>query len=140
MSQQNDSRPAWPGLWQRDEKGAYLVGGRCTECRKLALGMREFCPHCHSEGCLREERVGRSGEVYTATLLNQGPPAFKPPYRVGYVDIEDGVRVFAHISHGEGSPVIGDRVWLDIQDVASDKEGCALSGPVYIARNPGEAG
>jgi uncharacterized OB-fold protein len=133
MTERAESRPAWPGLWDRDESGAYLIGGRCRSCGKLALGIREFCPHCHSASSLDAEPVGRSGEIYAETTIHQGPPTFRTPYRVGYVDIEDGVRVFAHIGQGDNSPRIGDRATLEIQEVGIDREGKPLSVPVYVS-------
>jgi benzoylsuccinyl-CoA thiolase BbsA subunit len=129
---QDDAPPVWPGLWGRDREGAYLVAGRCERCGGQALGLREFCPHCHAQGAMREARVGRSGRVYTATAIHQGPSGYKTPYRVGYVDIEDNMRVFAHLDNGADAPAIGDLVTLDIQPLAADKAGQAMTVPVYV--------
>jgi uncharacterized OB-fold protein len=126
-------QPLWPGLLNADEGGAYLVGARCERCGGLALGLREFCPHCHASGTLREVRIGRRGRLYTATVIHQGPSRFASPYRVGYVDIEDGVRVFAHLQQGEGAPRIGDDVVLEIRAVVTDKDGTPLAAPFYLA-------
>ncbi len=128
---QQEAAPAWPGLWGRDAEGAYLVAGRCDRCGGRALGLREFCPHCHSEGSLREARIGRTGRLYSATVIHQGPSGFKTPYRVGYVDVEGGVRVFAHLENGSAAPQIGDLVVLDIQSLAADRQGQPMTVPVY---------
>jgi uncharacterized OB-fold protein len=134
--QEQHVAPAWPGLWDRDAEGPYLVAGRCENCGGHALGLREFCPHCHVSGRLREARLGRTGRLYSATVIHQGPAGFKTPYRVGYVDIEGGIRVFAHVDHGARAPAIGDTVVLDVQARASDREGRSLSVPIY-ARQAG---
>jgi uncharacterized OB-fold protein len=134
---EQEAAPAWPGLWGRDAQGAYLVIGRCGACGGQALGLREFCPHCHAEDSLRETRGGRTGRLYSATVIHQGPKGFTAPYRVGYVDIDGGVRVFAHIEHEENPPAIGDLVVLDIQPRVTDREGHSLNLPVY-AHKPEE--
>ena len=133
----DEAPPAWPGLWGRDAEGAYLIAGRCAHCGGLALGLREFCPHCQREGTLREARVGRTGRLYTATVIHQGPSGFKAPYRIGYVDIEGGIRVFAHLDNGAAAPRIGDPVTLDVQPLAADKAGRPMTVPIY-ARASGE--
>jgi uncharacterized OB-fold protein len=126
-----EAPPAWPGLWGRDAEGAYLVAGQCGHCGGLALGLREFCPHCRHEGSLCEARVGRKGLLYTATVVHQGPSGFKAPYRIGYVDIEGGIRVFAHLDNGPAAPQIGDPVTLDVQPLAADKAGRLMTVPIY---------
>jgi uncharacterized OB-fold protein len=123
--------PAWEGLWGEDDRGAFLVGGRCRACRGLALGMREFCPHCHAHGSMQAEPIGRRGRLYTATVVHQAPAGFVTPYRVGYVDVEEGVRVFAHVEAGKQAPRLGDEVELRIAVVKHGADGTLLSGPLY---------
>jgi uncharacterized OB-fold protein len=133
-----DAPPAWPGLWGRDAEGAYLIAGRCADCGGLALGLREFCPHCQHEGTLREARVGRTGRLYTATVIHQGPSGFKAPYRIGYVDIEGGIRVFAHLDNDAAAPRIGDAVTLDVRPLATDKTGKPMTVPIYTRARGGK--
>jgi uncharacterized OB-fold protein len=135
---EQQAAPAWPGLWGRDAEGAYLVAGRCERCGGQALGMREFCPHCHARGTLREARLGRTGRLYSATVIHQGPSNFKAPYRVGYVDIEGGIRIFAHVAHDGDAPRIGDIVVLDVQARSTDPEGRPLTVPVYAGQRGGK--
>ena len=140
MISQSDQQalPAWPDLWDRDAQGAYLVAGRCERCSGHALGLREFCPHCHAAGTLRETRLGRTGRLYSATVIHQGPNNFKAPYRVGYVDVEGGIRVFAHVEHGDDAPRIGDTVVLDLEARTADREGRPLTVPVYVGQRSGK--
>ncbi|MBT5414811.1 MAG: hypothetical protein HOH66_15530 [Rhodospirillaceae bacterium] len=125
--------PAWEGLWDEDDEGAYLVGGRCGACGGLALGLRPICPHCHREGTLVAEAVGRRGCLYSATVIHQAPPGFEAPYRVGYVDIGEGLRVFAHVQAGQDAPGAGNAVALHIAAVKTAPDGQAQSGPFYAA-------
>lgn len=123
---------AWPDLCGTDGGGPYLVGGRCRQCGGLALGRREICPHCLAATGLQEERIGRRGVLYTATVVHQAPRGFSAPYRVGYVDVEEGVRVFAHVDAGAAAPEIGEAVALTIGPVKSAEDGAPLLGPVYV--------
>lgn len=133
-----EAAPAWPGLWGIDEHGAYLIATRCGACGGAALGVREVCPHCLARGeGLGTERIGRRGRLYTATVIHQAPPGFEAPFRVGYVDLEDDVRMFAHIEHGERAPAIGDEVELAIATVRTDADGNPLGGPCYHAIDSG---
>lgn len=126
-------QPAWPDTWGEDEHGPYLVATLCVSCKGLALGKRMICPHCLESDSTRidRERIGRNGTLYTATVISQSAPEFETPFRVGYVDVEGGVRIFAHIEQGEQAPMIGDQVRLAIEPVKSDSDGNRLAGPFY---------
>jgi uncharacterized OB-fold protein len=139
MLNSNEPKPAWQGLWGRDALGAYVVAGRCQKCGGYALGMREICPHCLARNTLQEERIGRTGRLYSASVIHQGPNGFKAPYRVGYVDIEGGVRIFAHIEDGTTRPQIGESVELDIDARMTDREGIPMTVPVYSAKRAASA-
>lgn len=125
--------PAWPDTWGEDEHGAYLVATLCASCNGLALGVRKICPHCleSDQEKLGPERIGRRGTLYTATVISQAPPGYEPPFRVGYVDVEGGVRIFAHLEQGDQAPDIGDEVCLSINSVKTDSDGNRLTGPFY---------
>jgi len=44
---------------------------------------------------MREVNLSQNGTLYTYTTVYRGKPNFKVPYSVGYVDLKDGVRIFA---------------------------------------------
>jgi uncharacterized OB-fold protein len=140
MSDLSEVKPAWPGLWATDAAGAYLVGGHCSACGGYALGKREFCPHCSARNAMAEEPIGRQGQLYCATVIHQGPSGFTAPYRVGYVDIEGGVRIFAHIDNGAAAPKTGDIVKLQIDARMTGRDQQKMTLPVYVALNAGEGG
>lgn len=131
-------KPIWDGLCDEDKDGPFLVAGRCGECRGAALGVREICPHCHALGSLREDKIGRIGTLYSATVIHQAPAGFETPYRVGYVDVEDGVRVFAHIDNGKDAPRLGEKVKLAISHLKTDADGTPLTGPFYLRADGGQ--
>ena len=73
-------------------------------------------------------KIGRRGTVYSATRIHQAAAGFIVPFDAGYVDIEGGLRVFAHLG---GSLAPGATVALEIGTIKTDKEGSARSGPIY---------
>jgi len=129
----------WPGLTGSDGEGPYLVGGRCRACGAISFGMREICPQCWSTGSLESVPIGRTGRVYSRTVIHQAPEGFQGPMVVGYVDLPEGLRAFAHLRDPEGAPGIGEDVELSLAAIRSDGEGRALQGPVYRSRRTGEA-
>ncbi|MBM3599688.1 MAG: hypothetical protein FJX35_15870 [Alphaproteobacteria bacterium] len=125
--------PIWDGLYGSDADGPYIEGGRCAACGGMALGVREICPHCHAAQQMAPVKIGRRGTLYTATVIHQGPEGFAAPYRVGYVDVEGGVRVFAHIDNGSAKPALGQGVVLTIAKLRQRQDGTTLNGPLYVA-------
>lgn len=125
-------RPIWDGLFGEDARGPYLVGGRCAACGFITLGARPICPACLAEGTMGDEPIGRTGTLYTATVIHQAPAGFAAPYAVGYVDLDDGVRVFAHIET-KPRPAIGSPVRLTLAALKTDADGTPRRGPLYRA-------
>lgn len=121
----------WDGLEGRDEAGDYLHGGRCSDCGTVTFMMPEICPECWAEASMLPARIGRSGRVYTLTTVHQAPPGFDAPYVAGLVDLDEGIRIFAHLEAGVRGPAIGDRVELSIVPLRRDAEGRWLTGPRY---------
>jgi uncharacterized OB-fold protein len=80
----------------RTARGLALLGARCTRCSRIAFPVLFACPHC---GC--EESVSApvpdNGKLYVHTRVHIAGPGIKVPYVVGYVDVGDGIRLFAHI-------------------------------------------
>lgn len=122
--------PLWEGLAGKDEAGPYLQGGRCSACGTVTLLERHICPHCWSAAALQPARIGRSGRLYTRTVVHQAPEGFDVPYVAGLVDLDEGPRVFAHLEAGAASPAIGDRVALVLAPLRH-ADGSALVGPRY---------
>lgn len=126
-------RPIWAGLMGEDSDGAFLIGGACAACGFTTLGVREICPECWAKGTMSETPIGRHGTLYTYTVIHQLPHGYEEPFAVGYVDLADGIRVFAHIENTARSLVIGAVLELTSMRLRKDDEGVWLSGPVYRA-------
>ena len=98
----------------------HLVGGQCADCGARAFPRAPVCTNCMSEN-IGPARLPREGVLYAFSTVHVAPKKWKSPMRIGYVDLPDGVRVFAHLS-GD-SFAIGDRVAVDLGPVGCDESG-----------------
>ena len=121
----------WPGLGGEDNEGPYLQGGVCKSCGQVVLGMRTLCPKCWAANSFTAVPVGRTGRLYTRTTIHALPSGFDQPYAVGYVDLPEGIRVFAHLEGGDQLPAIGDAVELTFAPLRKNKQGQLGRGPRY---------
>jgi uncharacterized protein len=126
------TQPIWDGLFGSDEHGPYLIGGRCTKCAFVTLGVRDLCPTCWSHNAMVPVPIGRTGRLYTCTIIHQVPEGYAAPFAVGYIDLDEGVRVFAHLAHDERSLRIDEPVRLTLAPLKKATSGWLL-GPRYVA-------
>jgi hypothetical protein len=60
------------------------------------------------------------------------PPGFEVPYRLGWVDLDDGVRVFGRVLSADGAdPMVGDRMALTTTVIRSNDEGGPIQGHAF---------
>src|SRR5512143_592812 len=95
----------------------HLVGGVCADCGAAAFPRAPVCTNCMGED-IRAERMPRNGTLYAFSTVHVAPKKWKLPMRIGYVDLENGVRVFTHLSGGDFA--IGDAVEPGIAIVGED--------------------
>jgi uncharacterized OB-fold protein len=74
----------------------HLQGSRCGHCGALAFPARAVCATCRRTG---QEPIplGSTGRLYTYAIVRQAPKGFPTPYVIGYVDLDEGVRVFTRV-------------------------------------------
>jgi uncharacterized OB-fold protein len=82
--------------------------------------MRELHERDHRRG----KTPARRGAL-RLSVVHIAPKKWKLPMRIGYVDLEGGVRVFTHL---EGSDfAIGDRVEVGVGVIGQDESGAIES-------------
>jgi uncharacterized protein len=123
--------PVWPGLCGTDDAGPFLVGGRCAKCSYTTLEVRPICPSCWAQGSMHPTPIGRRGRLYTYTVIHQLPAGYAESFAVGYVDLAEGIRVFAHIENTPEALRIGRELELTIAPLKRDDKGTNLHGPRY---------
>lgn len=91
------------------EGAAGLVFQACPSCDHVWYFHRAFCPRCGHTAPRSCQASGR-GVVHAVTRVARAPSeALRPyaPYALALVDLDEGVRVMAHVEEGAG---IGDTV------------------------------
>lgn len=116
-----------PDLLQVPPDGPpYLTGYRCRRCGKLWFP--KFIP-CPDPDCWGEEMdavpLSRKGTIYSVTDVYVGQASMKEyvPLTVAYVDLPEGVRIFAQLEGEVGSFRCGDEVELTTGVVRKSSKG-----------------
>lgn len=79
------------------DNNGYLIGSRCGHCNITFFPRRKFCNKCFQHDKISEVALSKSGILYTYTTVYRGRPNFKVPYAIGFVDLKEGVRIFAQL-------------------------------------------
>ena len=79
-----------------------LVGGRCDDCGTLFFPSAHVCPECMSEAVAAAD-LANDGTLYSWSVVHVAPRGWNTPYIAGYVDLSDGIRVFAHVTGTDAS-------------------------------------
>lgn len=75
--------------------GVRLLGSRCRDCGARFFPTRQVCFACTGRK-LEETLLGPEGRLYSYTTVHVAPERMTP-YTIGYVDLDEGVRVLAPI-------------------------------------------
>lgn len=124
--------PVRPGIFAVSEGSSkpYLIGSKCPQCGKHVFPAKKVCPACFDER-MEEISLSTKGRVYSYTIVRQAPTGFKVPFATVYVDLPEGVRVFAQsdLSCWEnGEPVIMNEVELVLGPIRQDEHGNQIIG------------
>lgn len=105
-----------------------LLGCRCDACANEMVPPVVVCPVCGGEAMTTTVQPGE-GVLYTHTTVHVGGATWKRPLRLGYVDLPNGVRIFAQLD-GDAF-AIGDRVAFDVSTLGRETDGTELVGYVF---------
>ena len=131
MSYVGESSIGYSIFVNRTDAGlAHLRGSRCAVCGDIRFPARPICPNDLAE--CEHYPIRGTGVIYEVVLVQLAPAGFTAPYRAGYIDLDDGVRVFAHVAQAEDGrePASGDRVTLSI-GVVRVEDGVPVLGPIF---------
>jgi len=115
-----------PDLLEIPEDGSppYLKGYKCKKCGKLDFPKPVICTECWGEE-FEVVPLSRKGKLYSFSELYVGPPGYGQdlPYIIGYIDLPEGIRVFAQLEGEPGTYRCDDEVELTIGRIRKDEEG-----------------
>jgi len=108
-----------------------LRGSECPNCGRRFFPPKARCPECFQSG-LSSVALETKGILYSYTTVYIPSRNFKPPYTVGYVELDKGVRVFGQIrTRGGESLVIGSAVKTVIDYLWKRPDGGSVSGYLF---------
>jgi uncharacterized OB-fold protein len=75
-----------------------LQASVCDHCKQLGFPPARDCSHCtgYSDDPQLKPLAG-TGTLYSFTTIHVGANGFEAPYAIGFVDIEEGLRVVAQL-------------------------------------------
>ena len=98
--------------WEEHEGRLHLLGMRCAGCGTRAFPARELCSQCGATEGLERVRLALRGRLYSFSEVHAGPKEFPSPYVIGFVDLEDGVRVVGQVQ-GSATTLAPDQ-WVEL--------------------------
>lgn len=115
-------------ILREEGDGWVLQGSRCPSCSRTFYPPRVLCPDDLNECAV--VALETRGTLYGSAVVHLAPHGFEAPYRVAYVDLPSGVRVFAQLRwDGDEQPSRGADVELTVDVVRSDPQ---VLGPVFV--------
>ncbi|AXF55174.1 Zn-ribbon domain-containing OB-fold protein [Salicibibacter kimchii] len=93
---------------------ANLIGAKCPECNQYTFPFQPFCPRCSNE--MEECTLSQEGELYTYTIIRQGPPWWKDkvPYTIGYVKLPEEIIIKSHVKNDKQNELkIGSKMLIE---------------------------
>ncbi len=99
-----------------DAEGGRLLGNKCASCGKVYFPKASFCFCCFGTN-VEEVALSKRGKLYSYTIGRMPSTHFQPPYAVGLVDLQEGVRVFAPLKLTEADTF---RIGMDMAVVIEE--------------------
>lgn len=109
--------------WEEANGVVRLIGMRCPVCGTRAFPAKDVCHECGNEKDLEPVKLSPTGKLYTYSEVHAAPKGFPRPYVVGYVDLEDGVRLFGQVEHPAAELKVDEPVRVVLGQVRTDPNG-----------------
>ena len=118
--------PIKESTFKETSEGGVLLASRCKSCGQILFPKATICFSCFSDD-MQELPLSRRGKLYSYTIGRMASLHFEPPYALGYIDMPEGVRVFAPLKLEEseyGQLIIGMEMEVTIEGLwkEGDKE------------------
>ena len=109
-----------------------LMGAKCSDCGTLLYPVLTICPECGGH-CFVASPLHGFGNLYSYSVVHTGPKGVAVPYAVGYVDLCDGLRMFARIEVAPHTVEIG--LQLELRVMPANRQASQFT---YFFTVPGE--
>ena len=110
------------GILREDAQGGALLGNKCMSCGQVYFPKADFCVGCFSKD-MEEVDLSRRGKLYSYTLSHLPASRIQPPFYVGFVDLPEGVRIFAPLKEIKNRPFqIGMEMEVVIEELWQEND------------------
>lgn len=118
---------------------ATIIATECADCRKRVFPPTEICPECLSENLARLP-LSRRGKLYSWSVVHAAPKGWSLPFIAAYVDLPEGVRVFAHMVGVDPADLAMDMtVEVCMAQLGTDETGAPLESYSFVPVKEGDA-
>jgi uncharacterized OB-fold protein len=99
------------------------LGGECAACKTKVFPKPKICSVCWSEDVISVPLASR-GKLYSYSIVHAARKGWPAPYAVGYVDLDDGVRICAPLEDDIGHlPELDSEVELVVGTLRTEADG-----------------
>lgn len=109
-----------------------LMGAKCADCGELLYPVLATCHECGGHSFVASP-LQAFGNLYSYSVVHTGPKGVAVPYVVGYVDLLDGLRMFARLDVAPHAVEIGQQ--LELRVMPANKQASQFT---YFFTAPGE--
>lgn len=100
-----------PGAFESTSGGPVLLGSRCGSCGQHYHPRAAACLNCGA-AALDDVRLSRQGRLECCTTVHMPTATMDAPYTVGYVQLPEGLRIFAPIRGAAAALKVGATMTL----------------------------
>lgn len=86
--------PIREDVFTEGPEGGKLLANKCRTCGQVFFPKALFCLTCFGKD-MEGIELSRRGKLYSYTIARMASMHFEAPYAIGYVNMPEGVRVFA---------------------------------------------
>jgi len=122
--------PEVPGsLTGRNIEQLQLLGSKCDLCGRTYFPSRKNCPRCMIDK-VQDVALSDRGSLQTFVVATVAPPGYEVPHAQGYVDLENGPRIFSLLTDYEDPDRlrVGTTMGLKIVKRGRDEQGREIVG------------
>ena len=118
----NEKKMFHEDLFVETEQGIFLIAKKCSECGNIQFPQKGFCQKCLNEQ-LDDVLIGQKGTLFSFTTTFGKFSNMTGPFDVGYIELPEGIRVFAPIRKEETEEyAIGMEMELEEADLWEEED------------------
>lgn len=112
--------------WRDGENGVVLLGMECPRCGTRAFPPRTVCSACSNTEGIREVELSPAGTLYSFSEIHVGPKGFPASYVLGFIDLDDGVRVLGQVEGTAADIELNARVRVFLDTIRTRPNGAPV--------------